>query len=352
MKAIKGFNADMTCRGFQYVEGETYTQDTPAKLCASGFHAVTAPLDVFNYYPPASSVYHEVKLSDVDEKREGDSKVAGRKIKIGVALGIPGLVAAHVAFVMSNVKADAEAGAHTVTPRSAASSTGDRYRALSAASSTGDRSAASSTGYRSAASSTGDQSAASSTGDRSAASSTGDRSAASSTGDRSAASSTGYQSAASSTGDRSAASSTGDQSAASSTGDRSAASSTGDRSAASSTGDRSAASSTGDQSAASSTGDRSAASSTGYQSAASSTGDQSAASSTGYQSAASSTGEESIAAVFGYDSKARGAEGNWIVLTERDSNYRILEVRGLLVDGKTIKADTYYKLRGGKIVAA
>jgi hypothetical protein len=294
MKAIKGFNADMTCRGFQYVEGETYTQDTPAKLCASGFHAVTAPLDVFNYYPPASSVYHEVKLSDVDEKREGDSKVAGRKIKIGVALGIPGLVAAHVAFVMSNVKADAEAGAHTVTPRSAASSTG----------------------YQSAASSTGD------------------RSAASSTGDRSAASSTGYQSAASSTGDWSAASSTGD------------------RSAASSTGYQSAASSTGYQSAASSTGDRSAASSTGYQSAASSTGDRSAASSTGDRSAASSTGEESIAAVFGYDSKARGAEGNWIVLTERDSNYRILEVRGLLVDGKTIKADTYYKLRGGKIVAA
>ena len=27
MKAYKGFNADMTCRGFQYKEGETYHED-------------------------------------------------------------------------------------------------------------------------------------------------------------------------------------------------------------------------------------------------------------------------------------------------------------------------------------
>ena len=27
MKAYKGFNADMTCRGFQYREGETYETD-------------------------------------------------------------------------------------------------------------------------------------------------------------------------------------------------------------------------------------------------------------------------------------------------------------------------------------
>lgn len=32
MKAYKGFNKDMTCRGFQYKEGETYETDTWYKL--------------------------------------------------------------------------------------------------------------------------------------------------------------------------------------------------------------------------------------------------------------------------------------------------------------------------------
>ena len=35
MKAYKGFNKDMTCRGFQYESGNTYEEPT-AKLCDSG----------------------------------------------------------------------------------------------------------------------------------------------------------------------------------------------------------------------------------------------------------------------------------------------------------------------------
>lgn len=37
MKAYKGFNKDMTCRGFQFEEGKTYETET-AKMCESGFH--------------------------------------------------------------------------------------------------------------------------------------------------------------------------------------------------------------------------------------------------------------------------------------------------------------------------
>ena len=78
MKAYKGFDKNMQCRKFQYVQGGSYELDKPAELCRTGFHAVLAPLDVFNYYPPAESLYHEVELDDVDPKRESDSKVAGR----------------------------------------------------------------------------------------------------------------------------------------------------------------------------------------------------------------------------------------------------------------------------------
>ena len=49
MKAIKGFNKDLTCRGFQYEEGKTYHTER-AKCCDTGFHACEHPLDCFSYY--------------------------------------------------------------------------------------------------------------------------------------------------------------------------------------------------------------------------------------------------------------------------------------------------------------
>ena len=138
------------------------------------------------------------------------------------------------------------------------------------------------------------------------------------------------------------------------TGDCSAATNTGYQSAATNTGNRSAATNTGDQSAATNTGYQSAATNTGNRSAATNTGDQSAATNTGYQSAAKVSGKESIAIVTGKGSKAAGSLGDWIVLTERGdwngNSYPIKEVKAFKVDGKKIKADTFYKLVDGDAV--
>ena len=129
---------------------------------------------------------------------------------------------------------------------------------------------------------------------------------------------------------------------------------TGYQSAATNTGNQSAATNTGDRSAATNTGDRSAATNTGNQSAATNTGNQSAATNTGYRSAASVEGKNSIAIVTGYDSKAKGAMDCWIVLTERgdwDGNtYPIIDVQAFKVDGISIKANTFYKLKNSKPV--
>ena len=97
MKAYKGFNADLTCRGFQYLEGETYETDK-AELCSSGFHACERPLDVLEYYDPAHSVFHEVELEDVSDERKDDSKVCGKKITIGAKLSIGDLVKAQIEY--------------------------------------------------------------------------------------------------------------------------------------------------------------------------------------------------------------------------------------------------------------
>ena len=98
MKAYKGFNTDMTCRGFQFEEGKTY-EENEAKLCESGFHACENPLDCFNYYEPGSSVYHEVELEATEETNADDSKRCGKKITIGARLDIAGICKAHFEYV-------------------------------------------------------------------------------------------------------------------------------------------------------------------------------------------------------------------------------------------------------------
>jgi hypothetical protein len=113
MKAYKGFNNDMTCRGYQFEEGKEYTEES-AELCISGFHACEEPLDCFNYYEPGTSVYHEVDLDDVANECEYDSKRVGKKIKIGKKLSIADIINAQFKYVeknCNNVKTDGEGSA-------------------------------------------------------------------------------------------------------------------------------------------------------------------------------------------------------------------------------------------------
>lgn len=135
IKSYKGFNKDMTCRGFQYEEGKEYEEET-ADACHSGFHACEYPLDCLDYYSPNKSVYHEVEQNGEFDRGEDDSKVASTKIKIGERLDISGLVKAAIDFTMSRVKKEAESdedcGASSATGyKGASSATGD-YGASSA----------------------------------------------------------------------------------------------------------------------------------------------------------------------------------------------------------------------------
>ena len=98
MNGFKGFNKDLTCRDFQFKEGEVFTEDE-AKLCDSGFHFCEHPLDCFSYYPPADSVYHTVEAERVSSEIGNDTKRVAKTIKIGARLDICNIVKATVEYV-------------------------------------------------------------------------------------------------------------------------------------------------------------------------------------------------------------------------------------------------------------
>ena len=176
MKAYKGFNKDMTCRGFQYEERKTY-ETKKAVCCEAGFHACEDPLDCFRYYSPNESEYHEVECDGNIDNNDDDSKIACTKIKIGGKVNIAGIVKATIEYRKEKIK----------------SAIGN-YEASSA---TGYRGASSATGYRGASSATGDCGASSATGNYGASSATGYRGASSATGNCGASSATGYRGASS-----------------------------------------------------------------------------------------------------------------------------------------------------------
>ena len=141
--SYKGFNKDMTCRDFQYKEGESY-EEPSAKACERGFHACEYPLDCLNYYTPNESIYHVVEQSGEISRHSDDTKVASTKIKIGAEINIAGLVKAAIEYTMKRVNPEAKADER----QGASSATGD-YGASSA---TGNCGASSATGYKGASS--------------------------------------------------------------------------------------------------------------------------------------------------------------------------------------------------------
>ena len=102
VKAYKGFNKHMQCtpngKIFQYEIGKEYKEDE-ADLCHCGFHACENPLDVLSYYDNIDDKFCEVELDEIDPNRNRDSKICGKKIKIGIEIGFLGLFKAGIEWI-------------------------------------------------------------------------------------------------------------------------------------------------------------------------------------------------------------------------------------------------------------
>ena len=107
MKAYKGFDKNLQCRGFQYAVGKEYETDK-AEICRSGFHACEAPLNVWDFYPPINNNRFCEVEQDGDVKNDGAGvKSVSTKIKIGAEIGIPELIKAHVELCKKQTAMDA-----------------------------------------------------------------------------------------------------------------------------------------------------------------------------------------------------------------------------------------------------
>ena len=61
VKGYKGFNEDLTCRGFQYEIGKTYKHNGEVELCRSGFHFCRKLKDVYQFYNLKTSRICEIE---------------------------------------------------------------------------------------------------------------------------------------------------------------------------------------------------------------------------------------------------------------------------------------------------
>ena len=268
--AYKGFDKDLKCRNYQFEINKEY-EEPKAKACECGFHACEYPLDVFNYYPPASSRYCQVEQSGDIDNSESD-KTCSTKIKIGAELNIAGLCKAAIEYTRSKCtnENNAEPG-KPATAGYAGAATAGEYGAATAggrgAATAGNRGAATA-GYAGAA--TAGECGAATAGDRGAA--TAGYAGAATAGDRGAATA-GYRGAATA----------------------------------------------------------------GYAGAATSRG-------------SSSVGDNGLAVARGNNVKVKGGLGAILVIAEEEStSYDITDWKAVVVDGETIKADTWYKLENGEL---
>ena len=120
MKACKGFDKNLRCRGFQYEAGGEYTEEY-AELCKRGPHACENPLDTLRYYRPGESRYCEVEIEDNGQRSSYDSKVCGKHIKIGAEIGLKGVINAGVRFVFDKCESATEENASGESGNAAAS---------------------------------------------------------------------------------------------------------------------------------------------------------------------------------------------------------------------------------------
>ena len=299
--SYKAFDKNMQCLNFQYEVGKEYEMDGEIKCCKRGFHACKSPMEVWNYYDMLNSRYAEVEQSGKIEKEENSTKVCSSRIKIKAELKLADIINIGVEWLKditspSKVKADG-----------VLNDNGDRRKQIG---SSGYYAKIGSSGYYAKIGSSGYYAQIGSSGDYAKIGSSGDYAKIGSSGYYAKIGSSGYSAKIGSSGDSAQIGSSGDYAQIGSSGDSAKIGSSGDYAKIGSSGD---------------------------------------------SAKIDSTGEDSVIMCSGNSSIAKAKVGSWITLAEwKWSDEKIRDVPACVktkyVDGKNIKADTWYQLKNGKFV--
>ena len=313
MKAYKGFDKDLKCRGFQYKVGNTYEMDgDDTKICTKGFHACTNPFDVLNYYGfENNNRFCEVDLDGkTDKENQSDSEICGNRISIKAELGIKGLVNAMVEFSKTWIKDNTKTKTNT------------RLSSMSDSAQIG---------------------------------SSGNYARIGSSGDSARIDSGGNSARIGSSGDSARIGSSGDFAQIGSSGDFAQIGSSGDSARIDSSGVFAQIGSSGDFAQIGSSGDFAQIGSSGNYEQIGSGGNYAQIVSSGDYAQISSTGEDCVICCAGQNASAKAKKGSWITLSEwqadKKTNRQIpICVKTEYVDGEKIKEDTWYTLKDGEFI--
>ena len=335
MKAYKGFRPELTCLAFQYKEGKTY-RTLGVKLCERGFHSCLEPLDVWQFYGPTTSVFHQVDTEGAVDS--SGHKQCTEEITIGRRLDLQGLLGAQCDYLWSKLDPLPKNAEREVvyTPSQ-------------------DQPFARADGAWSIAAASGRDAIAATSRFGSVASVVSEHGSSITTGANSVSVVSGPDTKASSIGDDSMTIARGRNSSATASGGWSLAVSNGLEGYSVATGAYSTIVATGSDGGALATGNRSVAIATGANgSVARAEGLDSVAIVSRSYGTAQVAHRGSAAIALGSWSAARGPLGAWLVLSETDSMDRITDMVAVEVgkefDGQMIQPDVTYFLSEGKVV--
>ena len=327
MKSYKGFDKKLKCRDFQYEIGKEYEMDGEIKVCSRGFHACESPFDVFDHYTMIDSRFCEVEQDGNISKEDRGTKICSSKIKIKAELKLADMINLGVEWLKE-----------ITSPEKIKTSIKDN--------SSGYGAQIGSSGYGAQIGSSGDDAKIGSSGNDAQIGSSGNNAQIGSSGDNAQIGSSGDGAKISSSGDDAKIGSSG-------YGAKIGSSGYGARIGSSGYGAKIGSSGYGTQ--IGSSGNDAQIGSSGNNAQIGSSGDGAKISSSGYGAKIDNTGEDCVIMCAGINSVAKASKGSWITLSEwsysdKKQRYIPVCVKTEFVDGKKIKADTYYSLKGGVFV--
>ncbi|WP_107621212.1 hypothetical protein [Prevotella sp. oral taxon 376] len=335
--AYKGFDKDLKCRGFQYEVGKEYEIDGDIKVCERGFHACESPLEVFDHYDMLNSRFAEVEQSGEMDREDTSTKVCSSKIKVKAELKLADIIKLGVEWLKETTLPG------KVATKGKLNDNGGDYAQIG------------SSGDSAKIGSSGDSAKIGSSGDSAKIGSSGDYAKIGSSGDYAKIGSSGDYAQIGSSGDYAKIGSSGDSAKIGSSGDYAKIGSSGDSAKIGSSGDSAKIGSSGDSAKIGSSGDYAKIGSSGDYAKIGSSGDSAKIGSSGDYAQIESTGEDSVIMAAGYNSIAKAKKGSWITLAEwkkdrEDGKWKPVCVKTEQVDGKRVKADTWYELVDGEFV--